>query len=154
MQFRRPPTDGSTLTDKGDINMNASKIFTGLFCLIISLAFLGAGIWIQFYRNTGYVETTATITHIEKTSNGSGTGKHRTRSTYVAYVEYEVDGVTYSGPSDIWESGMVKGQQITIYYNPDNPAEMGGDAGWLGWFIIGIGAVSTLGAFAIMFKKD
>jgi len=134
--------------------MNAGKIFAGIFCLIISLAFLGIGIWVQFYRNSGYVETSATITSIQKVAEGSGTGKHRTHDAYVAYVEYEVDGVTYSGPSDVWESGMVTGQHVTIYYNPDNPAEMGGDAGWLGWFTMGIGAVSVLASFAIMFKKD
>ena len=134
--------------------MSAGKIFTGVFCLLISLAFLGIGIWVQFYRNDGYVETTATITKIERIANGSTTGKSRHHGAFVAYVEYEVDGVTYSGPSDVWESGMVTGQEVTISYNPDNPAEMAGDAGWLGWFTMGIGAVSVLASFAIMFKKD
>lgn len=134
--------------------MSAGKIFTGVFCLLISLAFLGIGIWMQFYKNDGYVETTATITKIERIASGSTTGKSRNHGAFVAYVEYEVDGVTYSGPSDVWESGMVTGQHVTIYYNPDNPAEMGGDAGWLGWFTMGIGAVSVLASFAIMFKKD
>ena len=134
--------------------MSAGKIFTGVFCLLISLAFLGIGIWVQFYRNDGYVETTATITKIERIANGSTTGKSRHHGAFGAYVEYEVDGVTYSGPSDVWESGMVTGQEVTISYNPDNPAEMAGDAGWLGWFTMGIGAVSVLASFAIMFKKD
>ena len=133
--------------------MSAGKIFTGVFCLLISLAFLGIGIWVQFYRNDGYVETTATITKIERIANGSTTGKSRNHGAFVAYVEYEVDGVTYSGPSDVWESGMVTGQEVTISYNPDNPAEMAGDAGWLGWFTMGIGAFAVIASFAIMFKK-
>ena len=34
--------------------------------------------------------------------------------------------------------------KVTIFYNPDNPAEMGGDARWLGWFMIGIGGTAVL----------
>ena len=129
-----------------------NKIITGIFCLIISLAFLGIGVYVQFFRTSGYEQTQATITQIERNLNTNASG-HRNRG-YTVYIEYEVDGQTYSGPSDVWQSGMVKGQKITVYYNPNNPSELAADAGWLGWFTIGIGALSTIGAFAIMFKKD
>ena len=125
--------------------MNSSKKLMGILFIIVGLAFAALGIWVQFIRNSGYVPIEAEIIKIEKISSSSPyVGKHRTGANYVAYVEYEVDGITYSGPSDVWESGMRTGQVITIYYNPDNPAEMGGDAGWLGWFVIGIGGFTAL----------
>ena len=46
---------------------------------------------------------------------------------------------------------MTEGQMITIYYNPDNPAQMGGETGWLGWLFITIGGVAVLGSIGTMF---
>ena len=131
--------------------MNSKNTVMGILFIIVGLAFAGLGIWVQFIRNSGYVPVEAEITKIEKISNSSHNwSKHRTSANYVAYVQYEVDGKTYVGQSDIWESGMSTGQTVTIFYNPDNPAEMGGDAKWLGWFIIGIGGIAVLAGGAMM----
>lgn len=134
--------------------MNSGTKAMGVLFLIVGLAFAGLGIWVQFFRNSGYVETTATITQIERVSSSTRGTNHRTDTLYVAYVEYEVDGKTYSGPSDVWESGMRTGDKVTIYYNPANPAEMGGDPGWLGWFVIGIGGITALAGVAMVFRKE
>ena len=131
--------------------MNSKNKVMGILFIIVGLAFAGLGIWVQFIRNSGYVPVEAEITKIEKISNSTQSwSKHRTSANYVAYVQYEVDGKTYVGQSDIWESGMSTGQTVTIFYNPDNPAEMGGDAKWLGWFIIGIGGIAVLAGGAMM----
>ena len=131
--------------------MNSKNTVMGILFIIVGLAFAGLGIWVQFIRNSGYVPIEAEITKIEKISNSTNNwSKHRTSANYVAYVQYEVDGKTYSGPSDVWESGMSTGQTVTIFYNPNNPAEMGGDARWLGWFIIGIGGIAVLAGGAMM----
>ena len=131
--------------------MNSKNKVMGILFIIVGLAFAGLGIWVQFIRNSGYVPVEAEITKIEKISNSTQSwSKHRTSANYVAYVQYEVDGKTYAGPSDVWESGMSTGQTVTIFYNPDNPAEMGGDAKWLGWFIIGIGGIAVLAGGAMM----
>lgn len=131
--------------------MNSKNTVMGILFIIVGLAFAGLGIWVQFIRNSGYVPVEAEITKIEKISSSTQSwSKHRTSANYVAYVQYEVDGKTYVGQSDIWESGMSTGQTVTIFYNPDNPAEMGGDAKWLGWFIIGIGGIAVLAGGAMM----
>lgn len=131
--------------------MNSKNKVMGILFIIVGLAFAGLGIWVQFIRNSGYVPVEAEITKIEKISNSTQSwSKHRTSANYVAYVQYEVDGKTYVGPSDVWESGMSTGQTVTIFYNPNNPAEMGGDARWLGWFIIGIGGIAVLAGGAMM----
>ena len=129
-----------------------NKIITGIFCLIISFVFIGIGAYVQFFRTAGYETTQATITQIEHNLNTNASG-HRNRG-YTVYIEYEVDGQTYSGPSDVWQSGMVKGQRITVHYNPNNPSELAADPGWMGWFTLGIGALAVLGSLGIMFKKD
>ena len=131
--------------------MNSKNTVIGILFIVVGLTFAGLGIWVQFIRNSGYVPVEAEITKIEKISNSTHNwSKHRTSANYVAYVQYEVDGKTYVGQSDIWESGMSTGQTVTIFYNPDNPAEMGGDAKWLGWFIIGIGGIAVLAGGAMM----
>lgn len=131
--------------------MNSKNKVMGILFIIVGLAFAGLGIWVQFIRTSGYVPVEAEITKIEKISNSTHNwSKHRTSANYVAYVQYEVDGKTYAGPSDVWESGMSTGQTVTIFYNPDNPAEMGGHSKWLGWFIIGIGGIAVLAGGAMM----
>ena len=60
--------------------MNVSRVFTGIFMLVISLAFLGAGVWMQFYRLSGYEPVQARITKIETTTNHSTSNKHSKRS--------------------------------------------------------------------------
>ena len=131
--------------------MNSKNTVMGILFIVVGLTFAGLGIWVQFVRNLGYVPVEAEITKIEKLSNTTHNGgKHRTSANYVAYVQYEVDGKTYVGQSDVWEYGMSTGQTVTIFYNPNNPAEMGGDARWLGWFIIGIGGIAVLAGGAMM----
>ena len=131
--------------------MKPKNMVMGILFIVVGLSFAGLGIWVQFIRNSGYVPVEAEITRIEKISSSLHNGsKHRTSANYVAYVQYEVDGKTYTGPSDIWESGTSTGQMVRVYYNPDNPSEMGGEAGWLGWFIIGIGGIAVLSGGAMM----
>ncbi|MCR5848763.1 MAG: DUF3592 domain-containing protein [Lachnospiraceae bacterium] len=134
--------------------MNLQNKVMGILFIIVGLTFAGLGIWVQFIRNSGYVPVEAEITKIEKISDSTNNwGKHRTSANYVAYVQYEVDGKTYAGPSNVWESGMSTGQTVTIFYNPDNPAEMEGDSKWLGWFIIGIGGIAVIAGGAMMFSS-
>ena len=130
-----------------------NKIFTFIFTIIISLAFVGIGAYVQFFRGSDYIPTDAVITKIESSLNKHSSNSNNRRN-HTVYVEYTVDGQTYSGPSDVWDSTMREGQTITIRYNPDNPAQMLGDPGWLGWFTLGIGSLGVLASFAMLFKKD
>ena len=130
-----------------------NKIFTFIFTIIISLAFVGIGVYVQFFRGSDYIPTDAVITKIESQLNTHSSNSNNRRK-HTVYVEYTVDGQTYSGPSDVWDSTMREGQTITIRYNPDNPAQMLGDPGWLGWFTLGIGSLGVLASFAMLFKKE
>lgn len=104
-----------------------------VFCLI----FVGVGAWFQFLRTAGYKETTAVITKIEEDHYTAANGDRKIERR--TYIEYEVDGKKYAGPSDVWQSGYYEGKQIKIYYDPSNPARMGGEPGPIGWIFMGTG---------------
>ena len=54
------------------------------------------------------------------------------------YVAYSVDGKEYNALSDTYSSSYFEGKEITIFYNPDNPAQIHGDSKLLGIILMAI----------------
>jgi len=92
-----------------------------LFFSVFAIAGIGLTIFgITMHRNNiifmrTAVQTTATITDIQIVRRGSDNYDRR------VYVSHVIDGVEYEGLLGHWHSGMRVGQQIAVYYNPDNP---------------------------------
>jgi len=94
-----------------------------LLLIFVIFALVGFGIiigGIAFYisdvnfKKTA-TETTAIITEISISRNRDGDVTHTT------YVKFFVGGKVYNGILGEWRSGMAVGQDVTIYYDPDNP---------------------------------
>ena len=68
----------------------------------------------SFYENNG-VKTEAEITSIvvERTSKGE--------KRHTAIVQFQVDGKTYGGELDYYDSSMREGGKTPVYYLPDDP---------------------------------
>lgn len=72
---------------------------------------------------TNGIKTNATITRIDKislTADSSGT----TDYIYTTYVTYQVNNNEYTTKLSEYNSSMMEGIDIYIYYNPDNPYEI------------------------------
>ncbi len=67
-----------------------------------------------------FVESTGVISNIEETYVGGEDNEY----DYDVTVDYTVDGQEYSSPLGEYNSRMQEGQEIGIYYNPDNPSEV------------------------------
>ncbi len=95
-------------------------------------------------------KTTAVITEIN--SYYSGSGKKR-KQHHNVYVEYTVDRKQYNSKLDYYTAGMHEGEEIEIFYNPDNPAEIrgGGNTSVMVLCITGgLGAIfAVVGAFLL-----
>lgn len=94
----------------------SAKKFVGIFFLIFGLIWLAGSLLAMFATDFGsYDEVSAVITDIID-------GGYSDDSPDV-YVEYEYNGVRYSGRSNYYSSSMRIGDEMRIYVAPDNPNE-------------------------------
>ncbi len=111
-----------------------------LFAIVMGLISLGFGIYIVVFEAQGFKTTTAVIDHVDETWTGTD-ADGISEYTYDVYVDYTVDGKQYHGRSDFYADGYEAGKEIKIYYNPENPEEIHGDAKGFGIYLIILGPV-------------
>ena len=116
--------------------------------LLLGLLFLGVGVYVTFFLTRGYVATTAVIERVELVP-----GTVDEADTYKPYVRYSVDGSIYHAWSDVSSSSYREGKRIKIFYNPANPEEIHGSAGFVGVAAMAAGAVCMAAGSAGLFKE-
>ncbi len=97
--------------------MKKSRIVSAVILLFFGAAFIAVGIFFQG-QTQKFIEdgvaTQATIVRIDYDS-------YTDEEAYRVYVEFSVNGRTYSGLLNVYTSGMHEGQTVPIYYSQDNP---------------------------------
>lgn len=87
-------------------------------CMIIG----GPKEYIEQQKQINWPEIRAEIVDVSSRVESSGTGKHRTSTTYYDFIiEYKVNGETYTNESKNHTKIRQVGDGITIKYNPDAP---------------------------------
>ena len=124
-------------------------IIVGVIFLIIGI--VGANSSNNFMKNAKPVEA---IVYSERDTYSSSD-----EDEYKAYAEYTVDGVNYyeylSGFSHTGASKSKEGEKTTIYYNPENPKEIGVPSSKILFYIfIFMGAIVTLAGIYAIFRKN
>lgn len=123
--------------------------------MFIGLAVIALGIYL-FVDNRAFMEgaekTEAIITQIDTRQDSDGDEHH------TVYVEFEVDGRSYSGDLGFYTSSMRRGKAVTVYYDPDDPGYFrGSGSSFLGIFVSAFGLVFILIGggiiFAMLLKK-
>lgn len=128
------------------------RFFISLLFVLAGVGLIGFGIY-RTYASRNYVETTAVIDQVEDIYTGTddnGTDQYN----HIVYVNYTVNGQYYSSQSDSYHDDYVKGKEITVFYNPNNPAVISGDSNGFGVYMIIAGAVSALAGVAIFVKGN
>ena len=95
-----------------------------LIFTIFGLIFLvgGAFLCVNAFDYGNKAETTAVITDFESYRERDR-GKWRTR--YKTHLTYEVDGESYDNTVKMYSSSWNIGEKIEIYYDVDNPQNIG-----------------------------
>ncbi|MCL2484444.1 MAG: DUF3592 domain-containing protein [Endomicrobia bacterium] len=97
---------------------NKQPFFTYLMMILIGAGVMTAGIFLYIdnanFKKTA-LQTTAAITDI-KVSRDSNNKKSHT-----VYVKFSVNNEEYDGTLGFWQMGMETGQNVKIYYGPNNP---------------------------------
>ena len=91
-----------------------------IFGLIFSVG--GAFLCVNAFDYGNKAETTAVITDFESYRERAG-GKWRT--SYKTHLTYEVDGESYDNTVKMYSSSWNIGEKIEIYYDVDNPQNIG-----------------------------
>lgn len=75
-------------------------------------------------ENQNYIKTNAIVSRMDLVRESYIDENHNeVEATYNVYVKYNVDGKEYE--EELGElSGYKENQEITIYYNPDNPVKI------------------------------
>lgn len=75
-------------------------------------------------ENQNYIKTNAIVSRMDLVSESYIDENHNeVEATYNVYVKYNVDGKEYE--EELGElSGYKENQEITIYYNPDDPVKI------------------------------
>ena len=100
------------------MNVKKAEWLFGIIFSVVGLIFFIAGIAMTSY-DTNFkkdaLETTAVISSIETYRDSDGDTSHK------VYVKYTVDGKEYEERLNYYSSGMRMGNEIQIYYKPEQP---------------------------------
>ena len=120
-----------------------------LIFVIIGLIFMVVGtvICLNVFDYSDKVETTAIITEFEsyqEYANG------RTHTRHKTHITYDVEGLSYTNVVKMYSSSWNVGDEIEIYYDIDNPQNVGSkDTDWvllvipcLGLIFWGLGSIT------------
>ena len=116
------------------------------FLAIFGMVLLVAGVYITFFQSRGFAQTTGTIVDIEEDEINDDT-------VYWGTVEYSVDGISYSGRADEAVNSDSMGKEVTVLYNPDNPAVFH-IKGRMGTYAMIVGAVLVIISVVFRFRRN
>lgn len=138
--------------------MNQMKVFKPLVKVSgkgMTIVFMAAGIlmmllgvYVGFFRSSGYVKSTGVITHLEEdidVENGN--------TIYIPTVTYTVDGREYTLIIGSRDNANQMGKEVKIKYDPANPAKANEDSPGLVVYLIGVGAVFVAAALFTLWKN-
>lgn len=110
-----------------------SNIFCGILLCVVGFFVITSGNTAgkeQKEFNKNAKKTTATVSDVQKETvreryKRNGRTKYRTKTRYIAYLNYEVNGVSYSNVElSSGASNLSEGRSVVIYYNSKKPREI------------------------------
>ena len=141
-------TDGRIKT----VNAGSGKIW--IILLVFALLLYVVGVYLGFIKSAGFVRTTGVVVSVRGVDHyESDLGRNVT--TYYPTVAYTVDGEEYTSELDIGNLGDGEGKEVSIQYNPNNPAEVNyySPGTVILIFVIGTGILALAILILVMGKK-
>lgn len=118
--------------------MKKVEALIGVIFFIVGIGMLIGGIVLGNAFNekkNNWVETTAIIEDIQY----YGRDEHR------VIVQYEVNGRTMEARLDSYDSSMYEGDEVAIFYDPQNPSNISATSQQIAnWILLGMGVIFTL----------
>lgn len=109
-----------------------------VFAAILAVIVLVFGIYSTFFRSRGFEKTSASIVSIEETQDSIE--RNSQDKDYAVTVAYTVEGVSYTALLDSYSSSYKVGKDVTILYDPNDPATVHSGQGF-GIYAMVVGAL-------------
>jgi len=123
--------------------MKIKDLLLGIIFSTVGIAIISMGLFFRSLTNEFEENSEATTATIIRIDEDYRNGKE----DYEVYVEFEVDGIRYSGKLDLYHSGMSVGEEVTVYYNKSDPNDFRSN---FSTNLITIGLIAFGGVFAII----
>ena len=119
-------------------------IIVGAIFLLIGIITIGKNM------NKNTIDTVGTIEYMEPYTDSNGNRSYR------VYVSYCVEGQEYESRLNGYSSSFYTGKQLEIYYNKDNPSQIGMKSlDMILWIFPGIGLILLIiGGTAVISKNN
>ncbi len=125
-------------------------VFFATMIPAILLIFLGVRLKI---RTFGMPSTTAVISRFEEEIKPGHNGIKLSDRNVTRWVVFELDGEIYEVPTDTYSSSDCEGDEIKIYYNPDNLTMAYADDGTNVFFVC-LGIFTAIVGLLLVFGKS
>ena len=114
------------------------------FLIPVGIILIIFGIILLGFKTDKYAETVGKVTNVEQYLDNSG---EETQTQYNVSFDYTVDGVKYSDRFNGLSKAYKVGDDIKVFYDPENPQKTTNSKGarTFGLVAIGVGAVATVG---------
>ena len=126
------------------------QILRKLSLLMIGIVIIVVGIITVSQHTENYLETTAKVTKVTELPYDEDNGIQ-----YDVEFSYTVDGREYTGTFSNMPSGYTAGQEISVFYDPQNPEHTANSRSGkiIGPVMIGIGALVVIIGVVIIIRK-
>ena len=123
------------------------------FFIPVGIVLIIFGVILMMFKSDNYLETVGKVTTVVEETNADN------QKEYDVSFTYTVDGKEYTGTFDNLGKKSKEGDDIKVYYNPDNPEQITNSklGGIVGPIVIGVGVLAlALGAFLTVkaFRKS
>ena len=123
------------------------------FFVPVGIILIIFGVILMIFRSDNYLETVGKVTSVVEEVNSEK------QKEYDISFTYTVDGKEYTGTFDNLSKKSSEGDEIKVYYNPDNPAKITNTkmGSFIGLIAIGLGVLAlAFGVYKTMkaFKKS
>lgn len=119
-----------------------------IVALLFGLVALAMGVYITFFQSRGFVKTTATIASITEVESEFANEDPE----HVVEVTYTIDGKSYTAELDAYSPSYKEGKQVTILYDPNDPAVIHSGLGF-GIYVLAVGVVLLAGVAVTEIKS-
>ena len=118
------------------------------FFLPLGIILIIFGVLLTVFKSDNYVETVGKVVSVEEVTNADN------QTEYDIKLTYTVDGKDYETTFPNMPKSAKEGDEIKVFYNPDDPEQTTNSKtpGFIGLIVIGVGVLALVGGAAMTVK--